>query len=189
MSKAASSPGPEPRAVRLQPGEHGEDPPFDASRCLASHWPHDGGARLPERAYLLAPAWASAGRSRRQHAELGEVEDRPCYAGALASCVRDRRPEGQDALGRLDEQSEQSPVPALRGGAYWPSLARRKRPMPACRWSLPQPGCDCLGKADLVSRNVKPATMAVNDRAKGNAYDHPSASASSSVARPSPATS
>ena len=35
-----------------QRSEHGEDPPFEASRCRMSDWSHDGEAMLPERAPL-----------------------------------------------------------------------------------------------------------------------------------------
>ena len=117
--KRRLSPGPEPRAGRPWAGEHGEDPPFGADRCRASHWSHDGEARLAERAHPLAPAWASGGGPRRQHAELGELEDRACGPGsrvrAQAKPERGSSPAGSRRRRRLDERSEQSPAPALRG--------------------------------------------------------------------------
>ena len=33
--------------------EHGEDPPFEPSRCRMPAWSPDGGAMLPERASLM----------------------------------------------------------------------------------------------------------------------------------------
>ena len=89
-----------------QRSEHGEDPPFEASRWRMSDWSHDGEAMFPERAPLTGRLRPVRGVEAPTNKIAIPDSSRVLPVGLSDCHVRDRDQKGEDNAAGFVERSK-----------------------------------------------------------------------------------